>query len=261
MADFTLKAYNLLLDKILEKGYEVMTFRCYLSIKDGDMPEKFIVMRHDVDKKPGNSLKTAEIEHSKGVKATYFFRMRPCSYDEDIVRKMQSLGHEIGYHYEDLVLANGDKAKAIGHFAESLQTMRAIADVKTICMHGSPLSGIDSKDLWSDYDYKDYGIVGDTFFDADYKTLFYITDTGRMWNGHEVSRRDNVPEQMEWVGKGYSYHSTADIIEALDNGSFPHKAMITTHPQRWTDNGFAWLKELVLQNAKNVVKRAMNKRR
>ena len=82
-----------------------------------------------------------------------------------------------------------------------------------------------------------------------------------MWDGHLVSRRDNVPEQKKWIAKGYSYHSTSDVIEALGDGSFPHKAMITTHPKRWTDNALAWFKELVMQSAKNIVKHAMNKGR
>jgi hypothetical protein len=33
--------------------------------------------------------------------------------------------------------------------------------------------------------------------------------------------------------------------------------MFTIHPQRWTDRAVLWLKELVLQNLKNVVKRLM----
>ena len=33
--------------------------------------------------------------------------------------------------------------------------------------------------------------------------------------------------------------------------------MMTFHPQRWTDNSVEWGKELVWQNFKNVVKRAM----
>ena len=116
MADFTLKAYNSLLDKMLEEGYEVMTFGRYLSLKNEKLPEKFIVLRHDVDKKPGNSLKTAEMESSKGISATYFFRMQDCSYDEGIVARIRDLGHEIGYHYEDMSLAKGDAAEAYQHF-------------------------------------------------------------------------------------------------------------------------------------------------
>jgi len=33
--------------------------------------------------------------------------------------------------------------------------------------------------------------------------------------------------------------------------------MITFHPQRWTDNQVLWLKELILQRLKNVVKRGL----
>jgi hypothetical protein len=36
--------------------------------------------------------------------------------------------------------------------------------------------------------------------------------------------------------------------------------MLTTHPQRWTNNKLQWGKELLLQNVKNVVKAAMIRR-
>jgi hypothetical protein len=35
--------------------------------------------------------------------------------------------------------------------------------------------------------------------------------------------------------------------------------MFTFHPQRWTEGGLPWFKELVLQNAKNFVKGFMVK--
>jgi hypothetical protein len=46
-----------------------------------------------------------------------------------------------------------------------------------------------------------------------------------------------------------------DIVNALKAGAFPEKAMLTFHPQRWTDNPLLWSKEILLQNAKNVVKK------
>lgn len=52
----------------------------------------------------------------------------------------------------------------------------------------------------------------------------------------------------------YVYRSTNDIIRAVEDGSFPDKAMITFHPQRWTDRSIPWLKELVFQNLKNAGK-------
>ncbi len=37
----------------------------------------------------------------------------------------------------------------------------------------------------------------------------------------------------------------------------PDKIMLNTHPQRWNDKPWPWVKEFVGQNFKNVVKRAM----
>ncbi|SRR6056297_1780203 len=97
-------------------------------------------------------------------------------------------------------------------------------------------------------------------FDVDYNKVFYITDTGRRWDGWKVSVRDKVPQQAQWVRQGLVFHSTNDIIKAIKENRFPHKVMITTHPQRWTDKPLPWAKELFLQQVKNVVKRGLVKR-
>ena len=137
--------------------------------------------------------------------------------------------------------------------------------VKTICMHGSSLSKYNNKLLWKYYDYKDFGIIGEPYFDIDFNEVFYLTDTGRRWNGDRVSVRDKVKsgsvpfrELKGSEGKSNeiwpSYHSTSDIIEAVKNNTFPQKAMITFHPQQWHDRTFPWLKELVWQNVKMLGK-------
>ena len=54
-----------------------------------------------------------------------------------------------------------------------------------------------------------------------------------------------------------SYHSTSEIIEAVKNNTFPKKAKMTFHPQRWTDKPVSWVKELVWQNVKNVGKKCL----
>ena len=62
-----------------------------------------------------------------------------------------------------------------------------LSPVKTICMHGSPLSKWDNRDLWKRYNYRDYGIIAEPYFDVDFDEVFYITDTGRRWDGDKVS--------------------------------------------------------------------------
>ncbi|NLN48505.1 MAG: hypothetical protein GX154_05340, partial [Clostridiales bacterium] len=184
--DFTLKIYEDLLDAMIEAGYSFQTFWDYLKAPD----EKVVILRHDVDKRPGNALITAEIEHVKGLKASYYFRIVPESLQVDKLQKIKALGHEIGYHYEDMDPAKGDAEKAIVSFEENLAKLRKLAPIETICMHGSPLSKYDNRELWKHYDYRDYGIIGEPYFDLDYAEIFYITDTGRKWNNKDASLRD-----------------------------------------------------------------------
>ena len=60
---------------------------------------------------------------------------------------------------------------------------------------------------------------------------------------------------------GLKFRYTWDIIEAVEKGLLPDKIMSNTHPQRWDDRFGPWVKELVWQNVKNVVKRYMIKLR
>lgn len=57
----------------------------------------------------------------------------------------------------------------------------------------------------------------------------------------------------------YTFRSTHDIIKACEEGKLPNQIMFNFHPQRWTNNPVLWTQELVLQNAKNVVKAGLRK--
>jgi hypothetical protein len=75
---------------------------------------RVIILRHDVDRRPGNALKTARLEHDLGIPASYYFRAVPESRDEAVIQKIAGLGHEIGYHYENLSACKGDPEKKAG---------------------------------------------------------------------------------------------------------------------------------------------------
>ena len=96
--DFTLSAYKQLISTLRSQGYFFQTFEEYIK----NPKVKVIILRHDVDRLPGNSLKTALLENELGIRATYFFRIVKASYDEDIIRQIAGMGHEVGYHYENL---------------------------------------------------------------------------------------------------------------------------------------------------------------
>ena len=258
MIDFTLRKYKELLISLQKMGYKFITFEQYCTLKTGhDAAEyKWIILRHDVDLKAANSLATANIEHELGISASYYFRVVPESNQPDMIRAIANLGHEIGYHYEDMAIAHGDAEKAYAHFQEQLAYFRTFYPVRTICMHGAPTSQWDGKELWKKYNYRELGIIGEPYFDIDFSQVFYLTDTGRCWDGYKVSVRDKIPVyQDQWNAQGLVYHATDDIIQAAEQGSLPPRIMITTHPQRWTDNRRAWVKEIMIQNVKNIIKR------
>jgi hypothetical protein len=172
---------------------------------------------------------------------------------------------------------------AIESFKENLERLRKIVTVETACMHGSPLSKWDNRLLWKYYDYRDFGITGEPYFDIDFNKVLYLTDTGRRWDGEAVNIRDKVSgvrrqasgkkgngtrnsEPMTQIPKPLTLnselklHSTFDIIEAANNGTLPDKIMITIHPQRWSSQIIPWISELVWQNVKNVGKRVIQAR-
>lgn len=257
MRDFSLDIYRSLLETLQAKGYKLISYAQYIK---GEREKKFVILRHDVDAKPENSLKTAQLEHALGAKATYYFRVGSESNQPEIIRAIVALGHEIGYHYEDMSLCGGEVEKAWDHFQTWLDYFRQYYAVETICMHGAPTSKWDSKDLWKTYDYKTLGLLGEPYLDTDFSDVFYLTDTGRCWDGYKVSVRDKIPGyQDSWTKAGLTWHTTVQLIAAIEQGRLPEHVMMTTHPQRWTNNRGAWLKELFVQNFKNIIKKFLIK--
>ena len=257
--DFTLRIYRKLLTTLQHSGYRFVTFEQYCeSLHEERKEEPLVILRHDVDLRAKNSLRTAQIEHELGIKASYYFRVVPQSNQPEIIRAITALGHEIGYHYEDMAIAQGDAEQAFAHFKKQLAYFRQFYPVRTICMHGAPTSKWDGRELWKHYDYRQEGIVGEPYCDVDFSQVFYLTDTGRCWDGYKVSVRDKIPQyQDQWTAQGWVYSTTQQLIRAIQKKQLPTRIMITTHPQRWTDNLLAWVKELVMQSVKNAIKRLL----
>ncbi len=253
MKDFTLKIYEEMILSAKSKGYQFQTFEEFMTEQ---AKGKVMVLRHDVDRIPINALKMAQIESKAGIKASYFFRIVPSVWDEKIIAAVADLGHEVAYHYEDMTICKGDFEKSIKHFEKHLEALRKFYPSKTICMHGSPMSKWDNRKIWEKYNYQDYGIIAEPYFDVDYSKTFYITDTGRSWDNAEFNVRDRVDS-----GFDITINSTQHIKEKFEDDSMPEVVMINTHPHRWFNPGFGWYRELIMQNLKNIIKRLIVKSR
>jgi hypothetical protein len=250
MRDYSYKIYTLLIETLISEAYDFITFEeyCDRNIRPG----KFVILRHDVDRLPWNALEMARIENKKNIKASYYFRIVKEAYNEDLIRQIVSLGHEAGYHYEDIDLSNGNIDRAYESYLKNLTHFQKFYPVRTICMHGSPLSKYDNRNVWQKYKYKENGIIGEPYFDIDYNLLFYITDTGRQWNNANISVRDKV-NSIHTI----KINNTPHLIKLIKQKQLPAQLMINTHPHRWFDQPLPWLREYVLQNIKNVGKRIL----
>jgi len=230
--DFTVRKYKELLDAFKEAGYEFQTVEDYVRKPNS----RVVILRHDVDSWPQNALQMAELENELGIKSTYYFRKSWLSFQERIVQNIVGYGHEIGYHYEDLSVTNGNYEKAIKRFSENLSFFRQYYPVTTIAMHGRPLSKYDSKDLWNKYNYHSYGLLAEPYLDFDFNEILYLTDTGNRWDGGKYSIRDCVKSKYS-----YDIHTTDELIHYIQGGLLPDRIMLNVHPGRWNNSFIKWL--------------------
>lgn len=249
--DFTLTKYGKLLETINDAGYTTTTVYDYLK----NSPSKCVILRHDVDREAGRALEMARLEYDFGIKSTYYFRHKKNVFNPEIIADIANMGHEIGFHYEVMDKAKGDKVKAIEIFKKELNDFHKIASINTICMHGNPFAPWSNRDLWLDYSFKSLGIIGEPYLSIDYKKVLYLTDTGRTWADLNIRVKDVVNNTYEGTSSKFlrKVSSTDDISALIQSEKVP-LICILVHPNRWCNDLFGWGKELVLQNVKNIGK-------
>ena len=254
--DFLLETYRLFLEELKSKTINIYSLKDYFKsiaegTQSGDSP--FIILRHDVDRKPYSSLKMAELEKKYHINSTYFFRTKNQTLKPEIITEIASFGHEIGYHYENLSDVNGDYNKAINDFELNLKILRKYYPVENIAMHGSPLSRWDNRLLWHKYDYRDFGITAEPYFDFDFNEVLYLTDAGRKWSDDSVNIRDKVKTNFS-----FNINSTQDFLYLLSKSKLPDKIMLNIHPEHWASTGLEWIGIRSVRVIKNTLKKLYN---
>ena len=250
--DFTFDIYERLLRAGLNAGYEHLTVREYFSSEE--LPERFIIHRHDVDRKPGNSLAMAKLEAEYGISATYYFRTIKKTLEPEMIREIESLGHEIGYHYEDMDRAGGDVEAAHTSFSEHLNRLREHATVDTVCMHGNPLTAYDNRDMWDgSVEFKEYDLLGEAYLSMDFVDATYFSDTGRTWEDGDLKMKDNPVGESS---KRVQVNKTAELVD-LVNQTELSKLYLLSHPNRWAETTPEYLTEFSKDVVTNVGKRVL----
>ena len=250
MRDFTLIAYSAYLQALKSNGHPFILFNDAIKKK---LPEKFCLIRHDVDRKPKNALKMAKLEQEIGVLSTYYFRSKPNSFDPTIMKEVYDMGHEVGYHYENLSDTNGNYAHAISDFIKNLEKFRKIVPIHTISMHGRPLKPFDNRDLWRNITNHELlkeslDIAGEVYLDIDYKDIAYINDTGRNWSSDKSNMRDKVSSLIP-----ANFANGKELLGYLKTNPHP-RICLQIHPERWTNDFSEWMLQATKDFIANTIK-------
>ena len=188
--DFTLENYSELVDLLVKQEIFFSTLRHYFT---SDLEtEPFAIIRHDVDYQAEKALVFAVLEAEMDIKATYFFRAPHCrrSFNPPIIKEIESLGHEVGYHYETLDSCRGNFDAAVRLFDSELGEFRGFGfNISTICPHGNPR--IKKRNYKSNGDILAYDpdllvrnrLIGDAYNSVDFDRLVYISDVGVRFRG------------------------------------------------------------------------------
>jgi hypothetical protein len=249
--DFTFSKYEELIHALLNNQYAFYTFEH--TVDNQNLQRPYVILRHDVDRMPARALNLAKLEYELGVVSTYFFRIKPLSFNKDIITHIKKQGHEIGYHYEELCDTKGDFERAWQLFKMNIKRFEEVGAVKSIAMHGRPFTQWDNRDLWNHYDYKEVGILMEAYRDIDWNDCLYFSDVGRCWNSKNNVRDKIKSSQQNNVEVFPS--NTDDLIHYINRGRM--NLVISTHPERWSHNTLEWLQVFVTDRSINVLKRVM----
>ena len=221
MSGFTFDAYGDILDELLAMGYKTLCVREHMR---GAPDEPWILLRHDVEWGIERALAIAQMEHDRGMAATYYFHgpHRRRVFDPHTMRAIAEMGHEVGYHYETLDLSAGDFEKAEKLFAEQLAEFHQHGiQIDTVCMHGNPrirkrgyLRNADLfKDRLADLREK-YELLGEAYYLSSTEDVSYVSDVGIRF------------------GQGWG-ESSKGFVEAIRRRR-PRQVYLLTHPDYWS---------------------------
>ncbi|MCI0521462.1 MAG: hypothetical protein L0Z70_14545 [Chloroflexi bacterium] len=249
--DFTLDKYGQLCREILQLGLPAMTMAAYLHAHQPGYP--IVILRHDVDRGAAAALSMAKLEAGFGLQATYYFRAIGGVFKPEVMKAIEEMGHEVGYHYETLAKSGGDARKAEALFSGELAEFRKHVAIHTASMHGSPLSRWDNLEIWRGRHPQDYGLLGEASLSIDYQAVYYLTDTGRTWADTKANRRDRAAQ----LRPARSVATTDDLIAFLAEADKP--LLLNAHPNRWASSRLEWAMSAASDGAINLGKRLIGR--
>lgn len=134
---FDYQHYVGLLNLLQKQNYHITDYHNWRDV------ERCVILRHDVDNDLEKALSMAKLEQQYHVKSTYFILITSNFYNilskdnTEKIRRIQSCGHEIGLHFDEMAypgLTLEERIDAIRNEAKILETVTG-RSVSTVSMH------------------------------------------------------------------------------------------------------------------------------
>lgn len=182
----------------------------FVDCADATPEGPFFVLRHDVDYSTGAALRLAELEHGRGIRATYGLLLNDLYYNllsaaqAGVPRRLVELGHEVALHYDVGFLRAFPRERWHELLEAQAELLGRLAGepVRTIAMHQPGLNGDDP--------FRGATRFLNAYDDRFFRDMPYLSDSCRAW-------RDAA-----WA--------------LLESGRLPPRFQLVLHPINWGEH-------------------------
>ncbi|MGE6992011.1 hypothetical protein ACQKIK_01155 [Pseudomonas sp. NPDC047961] len=187
---FSYAYYRTMLTEAKDSGYVVSSFADFNACNS-----KTIILRHDIDYTLNGVLEIARIEQELGMTATYLFRVHANEYNlfapyvYALVRKVASMGHEIGVHFEAHSVGRAISHDFEGLLRKEISIFETIFDVKvkTFTEHRDFTHTIDGLGFFHEtHDMDKFGVSFYAMAPEWAKNMKYISDSNASWREGDI---------------------------------------------------------------------------
>ena len=222
MEHFLLNEYRYLISRTVER-YPCISFHSL-----DNPPDKFALLRHDIDMSPRNALELAKIEADFGVKATYTVLLTGEFYNPlelenlNIFRSIVSLGHDLGLHFDGSpkFMNNEEeleqKLRLEAEFLDNVLDLPNENKIKMFSFHNPSAFALSCRNFR-------YGGLVNAYGNYFCEKVAYTSDSNGMWRHQywaelleENHQRVQILTHPEWWGFRKHFVTTKGIAPYSD---------------------------------------------
>jgi len=222
-------------ESAINSGYNIITCKDYVRLKNEGLPKKTIVNRIDIDFSVKKVEKMVDIFNELNIKGSFFVRLHapeynPFSFENyRILKKIVDTGHEIGYHSEivdQAAIWNEDAAECLQRDIDILESLLKI-NVVGVASHGG-MTGFNNLDFWKDNRPKDFGLLYEGYdFESEFNLFqeaLYVSDSE--WTQWKCYKKGKL---VEGNRQNLAEHTSDGVHELI---------YLLTHPDTYYDSHF-----------------------